>query len=203
MLNQLVEKHGEAERLYRQALGIFRASVPEESPLYISCLDALSMLCMLMKRNADAEPLLRELVEIQGRVSGPGHPEYARRLNNLASVYQELGRYNEAEPLLRQAVRITGALEQTQTFYARLVANLAELYRLMGRYNEAEPFAREATQLLRDALGEEHFDCARSLATLTAVREASLRTAERTPLGKAKLVRVHRARSKPWWQFWS
>jgi len=99
-------RHSEAERTFKQALKICRATVGEGHPDYAGHLNNLAGAVWAQGRFAEAERLYREALNICRATVGEGHTYYATNLNNLAGVLVQLDRPNEARPLYEQALAI-------------------------------------------------------------------------------------------------
>jgi tetratricopeptide (TPR) repeat protein len=102
-------RHAEAEVLFREALGVIRATKGPENSAYGNGLNNLAGVVQAQGRHAEAEALYRQAMEIDRATIGELHPDYATRLNNLGSVVQAQGRHAEAEALYRQAMEIDRA----------------------------------------------------------------------------------------------
>ncbi|MEE8455441.1 MAG: tetratricopeptide repeat protein, partial [Limibaculum sp.] len=84
-----MERHDEAERLFRQALEIAAKTIGAEHPNYVGGLNNLANLLRDMGRYDEAERLFRQALEIGKKTIGAGHPNYAVLLNNLANLLRD------------------------------------------------------------------------------------------------------------------
>ena len=181
-LGEVVKAQGryeEAERLYRQALAIDRATIGAGHPEYANHLNNLAGVVEAQGRYAEAERLYRQALEIDGATIGEGHPAYAIRLNNLAVVVQAQRRHNEAEALYREALEIGRAtIGEEHPAYATRLNNLGEVVKAQGRHDEAEGLYRQALEIDRATRGEAHPDYAIALANLGRLMGQTGRVAE-------------------------
>jgi Flp pilus assembly protein TadD, contains TPR repeats len=163
VLNQLALAHhslgeyAEAEPLYKQALEMRQAALPEGHPDIAASLNNLAALYKSQGRYEEAEPLYKQALEIDQKSLPPNHPNLAIDFNNLAELYRSQGRYEEAEPLYKQALEMRqAALPEGHSDIAISLNNLAALYDSQGRYEEAEPLYKQALEILIRSLGENH-----------------------------------------------
>jgi CHAT domain-containing protein/tetratricopeptide (TPR) repeat protein len=145
-------EYAKAEPLYREALGITKASLGEEHPDYARGLNNLGLLYYSMGEYAKAEPLYREALAIRKAALGEKHPDYAMSLNTLGLLYYSMGEYAKAEPLHREAVEIVaGAGVPQSESLCRL--DRAKCLRLMGRTGESLGEFEEGTRLFEEVRG--------------------------------------------------
>src|SRR5215207_3084093 len=81
-LLQSINRHADAEPLYRRALEINEKSLGPDHPNV--ALNNLAQLLQEANRHAEAEPLMRRAVAIGEKSFGPDHPDVAHGLHNLA-----------------------------------------------------------------------------------------------------------------------
>lgn len=178
----------EAEPLYKEAVVILRAALPEGHPDIATDLNNLAGLYQAQGRLNEAEPLFQEALTICRIALPKGHPDIAQSLNNLAGLYRVQGRLSEAEPLYNEALAIRrAALPEGHPLIASSLNNLALLYKAQGRLNEAEQLFDEALAIRRVALPEGHPDIATSLNNLALLRYFQERFDEAVPLFREAL----------------
>jgi tetratricopeptide (TPR) repeat protein len=103
------KKLGEAEQLYRQAMGMKRADDGEPA-LLANLMSALAIVRLKLGNREEALNLSDQAVEIAGRVYAPGHRSTAAILSNHAKVLRVFRRKHEAaamEARAREIVRGT------------------------------------------------------------------------------------------------
>jgi len=150
-------RYGDAIRIGKDVLEIFRAVIGESDPAYAAALGNLGLLYVYTGSYSEAETLLRQALEIEKKALGEAHPRYATSLHNLAMLYSNTGEYAKAEPLYLQALETNRKVrEQAHEGIAASLNNLASLYRKMGEFAKAEARYREAQLVLRQVLGEAH-----------------------------------------------
>jgi tetratricopeptide (TPR) repeat protein len=87
----------EAERAYRQALGIHNRVFDSEHYEVAVVLNGLATIEVERgRRPVQAEPLYRRALTIKERVLGPEHPEIGVLLNNLAVMHRKAGQLDAA-----------------------------------------------------------------------------------------------------------
>jgi CHAT domain-containing protein/tetratricopeptide (TPR) repeat protein len=136
-------RYREAERLYQEALGIYRSRA-EEDPISLTVgLNNLAGLYFARGDYKSAEPLVQQVVTIR-RSLGEEAWAFGSSLNNLAAIYHRTGRYEAAERHYKEAIaawrRIVG------DHHPRLrtaLSNLSGLYVAMKRPNAALELMRE------------------------------------------------------------
>jgi eukaryotic-like serine/threonine-protein kinase len=154
-----------AERMYREALGIFRAA--DSSAITGEIATTLDDIARMRSHAGDAERaerLQREALAMRRRLYGNVHPRVAQSLNNLSVVYGNTGRYAAAESLQREALSI---IRQTKgndhAMTAAVLSTLASLLDFQGKVEAADSMYRAAIALRRKTLGAEHPDYASTL----------------------------------------
>ncbi|SRR6266851_2349519 len=174
-LYEALGEYLEAERVYKEALTIYRA-IPEESALnFAGALNNLAFLYSSMGNYAAAESLYREALQIwrANSESGDKNLLVAQALNNLGVLYHALDNYKTAEAYLKQALEIRRDLAgDSHPVVAGSLNSLAELYRETGNLAEAKAFLQEALKIQRTALEEQDLDIANTLNSLAAVYRA-------------------------------
>ena len=88
----IARRHGdlaEAERLYRQALGIKERLLGPEHPEVATTLNNLAVVCRRRGLLDEAEALYRRAIDILARTVEPTHPALATSRNNLSRMLNE------------------------------------------------------------------------------------------------------------------
>ena len=96
----------EAERLYREALELRRAALPDGHPDIACSLHALARVQYLRGDLDRAERGFREALDLRLRVCGPMHPHVAESLEGLADVHYVQGNLAAARARLAEALDI-------------------------------------------------------------------------------------------------
>ncbi|MEL7492690.1 MAG: tetratricopeptide repeat protein [Cyanobacteria bacterium J06554_11] len=99
-------RHGEAERLYRQALTLSVRRYGDSHFALVTGLNDLATFYQKQERYAEAEPLLRQLLDVRSQHQPPSHPDIGEAMFCLAECYRHQSRYSKAEPLLQKAVAL-------------------------------------------------------------------------------------------------
>jgi eukaryotic-like serine/threonine-protein kinase len=128
-----------AEQAYKEALAIYRATLPPGHVFIAGSLMGVGSALTDQGRATEAEPLLREALDIRIASVGVEDRRTARAQRLLGHCLLKLGRRAEAEPLL---VRSYGTLSEAEGWYYGLVRqqalqDLVELYRSWGKPAEA------------------------------------------------------------------
>ncbi len=140
-------RHGDAERLYRDAIERFSSVLGREHYRTAVALNDLALLLSETGRSGEAEPLYREALEIRRRVFGDDHLAVATGLKNLGLLLAQMGRYEEAEGFYREALALGRKLPGDEERLANTLVGLADVLATTGRCDEAEELAREALRI--------------------------------------------------------
>jgi CHAT domain-containing protein/tetratricopeptide (TPR) repeat protein len=150
-------RYAEAERLYLQALDIWKTTIGENHPDCATTLHNLAGLYSTRGEYAAAERLYHQALGIERAVLGERHPDYAASLHNLALLYHTKGDYPQAERLYQQALEIWRAvLGDNHRNCASCLNNVAVLYVAMGREPQAMTLMNEAV-LIDDRILQQVF----------------------------------------------
>lgn len=101
-------RHEEAERLYREAIGVWRGVLGPDQPRLGTTMHNLATMLIETGRAAEAKPLLRETIDLWERRLGPAHPALARAMRSWAVVLRREGRHAEADAAIARADAIDG-----------------------------------------------------------------------------------------------
>ncbi|MCG8456127.1 MAG: tetratricopeptide repeat-containing serine/threonine-protein kinase, partial [Holophagales bacterium] len=172
-LAEAVELQGdavEAEKLYRQALDLLRASVGIDHAAYARTLSNLGVLLDNQEEHREAKQLFEQSLEASRRIFGDRHPDVARAFHNLAVTHRKLGDLERSLALYERALTLRRELlGEEHPEVALTLQNLATLHEHAGRPDRAELAFREALDLRIRRLGPDHPEVAESqryLATL-------------------------------------
>ena len=84
---------------------------------------------------------------------------YANALNNLASLYKAEGQLQKAEENFKECLRIFKATYgETSDKYGVYLGGLGGTYRMMKRYDEAITLTLQSLSIIKNKLGENHYD---------------------------------------------
>jgi eukaryotic-like serine/threonine-protein kinase len=154
----------EALRLAEQARPAVERSFAPESPERQRLTQIRAFLLEQKGEPEKALALFSEIVEATRRRSGPGNVEMARRLVEMANILSDLSRYDEAVQVSREALAIleaSPAASRVERAKARRI--LADLLQVAGRSQESAEQFVASLDLLRAALGPDHFQVAYTL----------------------------------------
>ena len=156
-----------AEKLYLEAVGIYKNLFGLNHPDYASVCNNYGVLIQEMSRieeiytkkllqYKDALSLYSEAKQVRKNVFGEEHPSYLETCNHLASLYAEMDNYAMAERLFLE-VRSTSKKKYgpNHADYITGCCNLAELYFKMGNQQKAETFYLEAKNISEKTNGNQ------------------------------------------------
>jgi tetratricopeptide (TPR) repeat protein len=172
----------EAQRLYGQALRIFRAGGPQFESHVAAVLVNLGESLCASGRRAEAVPGYEEALAVNRRVLGPKHIRSLNNMNVLATAYLLLGEVERAEPLLTEALATERELYPNDLELAHTLAGLAALRSRQGKPAEALPLAEEALSLALRVAGEESADTALMYASVAELHRQAGRPERALPL---------------------
>ena len=162
-LASLFEKRGDveqAERLYRDALGIERRLGGQDTAT-AALLDDVARVRQEQGDLVQSEQLQREALDIRRRLLGDHHADVAASLNNLAVVYGQRGEYAVAESLHREALSvIREARGSDDAEVAQALSTVAGILSYQKKFVAADSFFLPALAVRRRVLGVEHPDYA-------------------------------------------
>ncbi|MBI4463095.1 MAG: tetratricopeptide repeat protein [Acidobacteria bacterium] len=100
-------RHGEAERINRQALDIWEGALEHrEDKDVVTALDNLAEIYHAEQRYSEAEPLHKRALAIREKVLGSEHPDVASSLEHYGSLLHEMERHEEASNIEERAKTI-------------------------------------------------------------------------------------------------
>jgi tetratricopeptide (TPR) repeat protein len=130
----------ESEKLYTQALVIYREHLDSGDLRVATGLFGLAQAQLKLGGPERAEPTIREAVNLDGRLLDPNHPGRLLPLELLSHVLILQGKWDEAETECRQGV-------QSSPTNAGFRAILAGVYARRGQWTEAADELNEAVRL--------------------------------------------------------
>jgi len=140
-------KFGEAERLKREALPMYRVLFgTNDSPQMAKLLmDLSAVLAPQYHRLGEAEDLIRQALTMQKRLLGEPHPEVAKSLNTLGYVLYSRSKFAEAEETLRDCLAMWKKLTTGDRHEVALcLENLVLALWMQEKLPEAEMNLRDA-----------------------------------------------------------
>ncbi len=151
-----------AERLYREALNIWR-NLRGHNDIKVG--DTLSRLGVLLMTKGDdlaAEEALRESIAITRSLPGEENTTICGTLSVLATVLANRGEFESAEEHLRESLRIKRAVAPNQRLQIALnLHSIANLLELSGKSEDLKELAPQIIDAWRDALPEDSLLLAR------------------------------------------
>ena len=173
VLDSMLARYGEAERLQRRALAIREQALGAGHPDVADSLGKLAAVLNEEGHAQGAEQLYKRALAIREKALGQNALAVAANLNGLAVVYYGQGSYSEAEKLYKQALAIEEKnLGLDHPTLAAHLNNLANVYYNLGQYPEAETQHKRALAIEEKILGLDHPDVAMSLENLAIIRDA-------------------------------
>jgi len=164
-LNNLGELYRTMGRLqdavyaFEEVIAIRKKTLGTKHANYANALNNLALVEFAIGRYPDAEKHLEECLEIYKITLGEKDKFYANCLNNLASVYKANGNLKKAETTYQTCIKIYKATYgETNDKYGIYLGGLAGTYRQMKRYPEAIALTLQSLGILRNKLGEYHYD---------------------------------------------
>jgi tetratricopeptide (TPR) repeat protein len=166
-------KFAEAEPLYREALRIYRQTLPTKHPKLAETLNNLALLLERQNRFQEAEPLYGEALKIYRDAFNPPSADLAACLSNMGLLLRRKGQLSEAEQHFREALQIARDTTSGYPFTANTLNGLADVRLEQGAAAEAEPMFRQALALLDETgtpeqwkFGIVHYGLGRALTAL-------------------------------------
>ncbi|MGH7179574.1 MAG: tetratricopeptide repeat protein, partial [Tepidisphaeraceae bacterium] len=141
----------EAEAILREALDIYRNTLPDGHWIMATGLNNLAGLLYSQGKLAEAEPLFREALKIDRESLPRGHPNIASDLNNLASLLRAQGRLVETEVLLRELYDLAPRVQLDPRRAALYMSGYGVCMAKLGKLREAEEPLLEAYRRLGSA----------------------------------------------------
>lgn len=188
-----------AERAAREAVSIYRESVPELHPDRVSADYRLADVLFLRGRINDAGALYERALGAQRLLYGNNSFRVADTLDSLARVRLAQGRIDDAETLTREALHVN-QLSRGEGNYMTgyLQTALAQILARKKSYKEAETQLRSALNLFAKTLPPDHQYVASAEYVLGEVQLATGRFADAEAMLTASMNRWKRTDAPAW-----
>jgi tetratricopeptide (TPR) repeat protein len=158
--------YAEAERLYGEALAIWKSLGPDyQAHLATVQANLAETLCMEGRRRAGAQAY-EESLAAHRRILGPTHLRTVTIMNQLAGAYLMLGDDDHAAPLFDEALHAERELYPQDLQLARTLAGMGLLRLHDKKPEEALAMSEEALGLVLKARGETSLDAAMAYANV-------------------------------------
>ncbi|KAI0539978.1 hypothetical protein GGR58DRAFT_512001 [Xylaria digitata] len=172
-------KYSEAEKLYRQMLGLIEGALHDKDPDILLCKNNLAVALYHQKKYEEAENIYRQTLMLKEEVLGKRHPGTLTSIDNLALVLGSRRKYKEAEEMQRQALELREeVLGKEHPDTMRGINNLAVTLCSQKKYEEAEQKYRQALELSERVLGKEHPDTITRMANFAVALSKQKRHGE-------------------------
>jgi len=171
-----------AQRLYREAIEIWRRLGPDyQAHLGTTEFNLGQTLCALGRR-AEARPLYEDAVRLLRGTVGVRHRTTLGAMNYLASLQLILGDTGAAEALFREALAIERELYPEDPQTALSLTGLSSFLVRQDRIAEALPLAEEALAIAIETAGDQSVNAALAYDNLATVHRSSRRYDRALPL---------------------
>jgi tetratricopeptide (TPR) repeat protein len=164
-------KYAEAERIYREALSVYRRVLGDEHLATLNTAACLAQSLWQQAKHAHAERIQREVLGVYKRVLGEEHHLTLNSAHNLAVSLAGQRKYGQAEQIEREVLggrrRVLGE-EHPETLSS--VHNLAQFLSFQGQHAAAEELLQATLDALRRVLGSAHPDTVNTAHGLEYVR---------------------------------
>ncbi|MFQ5805924.1 MAG: tetratricopeptide repeat protein [Phycisphaerae bacterium] len=189
-----------AERLWREAVEVYRRAYDDEHPLVATALNNLALALQAQGDYAEAETMHREALRLRRKRLGNEHPHVANTLEKLATLLSEMGEYAEAESAAREALALRRkVLGDEHPHVGRSLNTLSSVLGSQGKHIEAVTTLHKAVEIQRSALGEDQDDLGSSLTRLgTAFSKAGKPAEAERALREALEIRRKRLPEGHW-----
>jgi tetratricopeptide (TPR) repeat protein len=176
-----------AERLYHQAIDIWRSLGPNyRAHLGTTEYNLGQTLCALGRR-AEAMPLLEDGLRLLRATLGVRHTNTLHTMNYLAGLQLTLGDAAGAEALFREALTVERELFPKDTQLALTLGGLSSILVRENKAAEALPLAEEELRIALEAAGEQSLDAALAYANVATVHKWAGRYDRALPLYRKSL----------------
>jgi tetratricopeptide (TPR) repeat protein len=140
-----MEDFDRAGKRWREALEMWDAALPQDSPEILPVMDELASLHRDKAEYELAEPLLRRALIIRESMFGPSASDLISTLDSLAYVLFGQKKHVEAEPFYKRLLDIwKTSAGPDHPMVALTLDKMAEFYAAQERYADAEPLVAEA-----------------------------------------------------------
>lgn len=147
----------DAEKIWRQTLGLSKKLFESPHPVIISNINGLSNVLKETEEFAEAEILYTKSLEMTNKVYGHMHLNTAAVLNNLASLYYYTENYSKADALYADSYEILKTiLGEKHPSTVSILYNIANLTSDLGDFNSAIKNYKKVLELDIAVFGEIH-----------------------------------------------
>jgi serine/threonine protein kinase len=161
-----LDRIGEAEVTFRQALSIWSKLLPHDHPRVADSLNGLARTLAYKPTLDESERLYRQALVIRKKAWGTEHLDIAKSLHGLGLVLQKQGKFEESAQVLEEAVAMRRKLLGEHPGVAATLHILGTTLENQGKYQEAEAARREAVALRTKLLSEDHPTVMESILSL-------------------------------------
>jgi serine/threonine protein kinase/TolA-binding protein len=188
-----------AERAVREAVSIYRESMPELHPDRVAADYHLADVLALRGRTNDAATLYERALAAQRLLYGNVSAQVADTLEALARVRSGQGRVEDAEQLTREAIHANSQARGSANYMTGyLQTSLAQILTKRGKHEEAEAQLREALDLYARTLPPDHQYVASAEYVLGEILLATNRLVDAEAMLTASMNRWKRTDSPAW-----
>lgn len=158
-LYRIMGRLQDAVYAFEEVISIRKRTLGTNHANYANAVNNLALVEFAIGMYPEAEKHLLECRDIYKQTLGEKDKYYANCLNNLASVYKAQGKLPKAEETYKECLRIFKATYgETSDKYGIYLGGLAGTWRQMKRYNEAIALTLQSLAILKNKLGEYHYD---------------------------------------------
>jgi tetratricopeptide (TPR) repeat protein len=175
-------KHADAEKFYREAVGMWRDLGPEfEAHLATTNLNLAQSLCSQGKRREGAK-VFEEALTLLRKSVGLEHYNTLTALNLLGGTYLMLGDVPSAMALFEEALPVLRESYPDDVQLSRTLGGLAAVRLHEDKPDEALPLAEEALRLALKSAGENSIDAALAYGNIAEIHRNARRPERALPL---------------------
>jgi tetratricopeptide (TPR) repeat protein len=176
-----------AERLYRQAMEVWRKMGPDYRAHLGTTEYNLGQSLCAQGRRGEALPLLEDAVQLLRGTVGVRHFNTLSALNYLAGLQLMLGDAERGEALFREALPIERELYPKDAQLGLTLGGLSTILVRQGKTAEALPLAEEELTIALAAEGEQSLHSALAYANVATVHKCAGRYDRAMPLFRKSL----------------
>jgi len=174
--------HGEAERLYREAIADWAQAGPEYAAHLATTQMNLGQALSAEGDRAAGARMLEDSWKGLQKALGPAHVRTITSQNMLAGVYLMLEQNDRAEALFNDALAVERAHFPEDIQLARTLGGLSCLRQRAGKVEEATPMAEEALRVAIAAAGDDSLDAALAYTNCAEIHRIAGRRERALPL---------------------
>ena len=162
----------EAEKLYREALAIYRKALGDEHGFVAFALNDLALVKHAQGEWAEAERLHRDAIAMREKLLGKEHPDTLISRRSLAAVLRDAGNLETARAMLKEVSETaTRVMPPGHWLAADFRSDYGDCLLRFRQYEAAERELIAAHTALQAALGSEHVRTVDTVRRLVAVYE--------------------------------